>query len=68
VDTQPFLFIQGAGSMHDPEGSCRLAGYLARELSTGYRVIAPEMPDLTIPTINPGGIGLSRSSRRWIRR
>ena len=39
--TQPVLFIQGAGGMHQPEGSGRLAAYLARELGTGYRVIAP---------------------------
>jgi uncharacterized protein len=49
VDTQPVLFIQGAGSMHDREGSGRLAAYLARELSTGYRVIAPEMPEADNP-------------------
>ena len=31
LDTQPVLFIQGAGGMHEPEGSGRLAAYLARE-------------------------------------
>ena len=46
---QPVLFIQGAGSMHEPEGSGRLAAYLARELSTGYGVLAPEMPDADNP-------------------
>ena len=35
--TQPVLFIQGAGSMDRPEGSGRLAAYLARELGTDYR-------------------------------
>jgi predicted alpha/beta hydrolase family esterase len=53
VDTQPVLFIQGAGSMHAPEGSGRLAAYLARELGTGYRVIAPEMPDADNPHYQP---------------
>ena len=53
MDTQPVLFIQGAGSMHDPEGSGQLAAYLARELSTGYRVIAPEMPDADNPHYQP---------------
>lgn len=45
MDTQLVLFIQGAGGMHEPEGSGRLAAYLAHELGSGYRVIAPEMPD-----------------------
>jgi predicted alpha/beta hydrolase family esterase len=49
LETQPVLFIQGAGGMHKPEGSGRLAAYLARELGTGYRVIAPEMPDADSP-------------------
>jgi uncharacterized protein len=53
MDTQPVLFIQGAGSMYDPEGSGRLATYLARELSTGYRVLAPEMPDADNPHYQP---------------
>jgi serine hydrolase len=47
--TQPVLFIQGAGSMHEPEGSGRLAAYLGRELGTDYRVLAPEMPDADHP-------------------
>jgi hypothetical protein len=51
--TQPVLFIQGAGGMHQPEGSGRLAAYLARELGTGYRVIAPEMPDADNPRYQP---------------
>jgi hypothetical protein len=41
VNSQPILFIQGAGSMHEPEGSGRLPAYLARELGTDYRLIAP---------------------------
>jgi pimeloyl-ACP methyl ester carboxylesterase len=49
LNTQPILFIQGAGMMHDPEGSGRLAAYLARELSADHRVIAPEMPDADNP-------------------
>jgi uncharacterized protein len=53
LDTQPVLFIQGAGMMHDPEGSGRLAGYLARELSADYGVIAPEMPDADNPHYGP---------------
>lgn len=53
MDTQPVLFIQGAGSMHEPEGSGRLAASLARELSTGYGVIAPEMPDADHPHYQP---------------
>jgi uncharacterized protein len=53
VDTQPVLFIQGAGSMHEPEGSGRLAAYLARELSTAFRVTAPEMPDADNPHYQP---------------
>ena len=53
LSTQPVLFIQGAGGMHQPEGSGRLAAYLARELGTGYRVIAPEMPDAENPRYQP---------------
>ncbi len=53
MDTQPVLFIQGAGNMHEPEGSGRLAAYLARELGTDYRVIAPEMPDADNPHYQP---------------
>ncbi|HKN42456.1 MAG TPA: alpha/beta fold hydrolase [Propionibacteriaceae bacterium] len=53
MDTQPVLFIQGAGSMHDPEGSGRLAAYLAGQLSTGYGVISPEMPDADHPRYQP---------------
>lgn len=53
MDTQPVLFIQGAGSMHDPEGSGRLAAYLARELRADYRIIAPEMPDADNPHYQP---------------
>ena len=62
--TQPVLFIQGAGNMDRPEGSGRLAAYLARELGTDYRVMARRCPMLTILTTSPGGIGSSRSSRR----
>ena len=39
------LFIQGAGDMHQPEGSIHLARYLERELGDQYRVLAPEIPD-----------------------
>jgi uncharacterized protein len=47
--TQPVLFIQGAGSMHEPEGSGRLAAYLAHDLGKDYSVIAPEMPNADNP-------------------
>jgi uncharacterized protein len=53
VDTQPVLFIQGAGNMYEPEGSGRLATYLDRELGNGYRVTAPEMPDADHPHYQP---------------
>jgi uncharacterized protein len=53
VNPQPVLFIQGAGSMHAPEGSGQLAAYLARALGTDYRVIAPEMPDADNPHYQP---------------
>jgi uncharacterized protein len=53
VDSQPVLFIQGAGRMHEPEGSGRLAAYLASELGTDYRLIAPEMPDADHPHYQP---------------
>jgi pimeloyl-ACP methyl ester carboxylesterase len=49
VNTQPVLFIQGAGSMLAPQGSGRLAAHLAREVGTDYRVIAPEMPHADSP-------------------
>ena len=49
MTSQPVLFIQGAGTMNEPEGSGRLAAYLARELSPTCRVIAPEMPDADSP-------------------
>lgn len=49
MDRQPILFVQGAGSMHAPDGSGRLAAYLASELGDGYRVSAPEMPDAGNP-------------------
>jgi uncharacterized protein len=53
VDSQPVLFIQGAGSMQEPEGSGRLAAHLARELGGNYRLIAPEMPDADNPRYQP---------------
>jgi uncharacterized protein len=53
VAAQPVLFIQGAGDMHEPEGSAVLAGYLSRELGRGYRVFAPEMPDADNPMYRP---------------
>ena len=40
LETQPVLFIQGAGGMHQPEGSGRLAAYLARELGICYATSA----------------------------
>jgi predicted alpha/beta hydrolase family esterase len=43
--TVTVLFIQGAGDMHEPDGSIHLARHLERELGDGYRVVAPEMPD-----------------------
>jgi uncharacterized protein len=49
VNTQPVLFIQGAGNMYEPEGSGRLAASLAGELGPNYRVIAPEMPHADSP-------------------
>ena len=39
--------------MHQPEGSGRLASYLARELGTEHRVVAPEMPDADNPHYRP---------------
>ena len=51
--SQRVLFIQGAGSMHEAEGSGRLAAYLADELGTDYRLIAPEMPDADNPHYQP---------------
>jgi uncharacterized protein len=45
MGAQPLLFIQGAGDMRAPDGSGQLADYLAEELGSDYRVIAPEMPD-----------------------
>jgi uncharacterized protein len=53
LNTQPVLFIQGAGMMHDPEGSGRLAAYLTGELSADHRMIAPEMPDADNPHYQP---------------
>lgn len=53
VNTQPILFVQGAGSMHAPDGSGRLAGYLASALGARYHVIAPEMPDADNPRYRP---------------
>jgi uncharacterized protein len=35
--------------MYGPEGSGRLAAYLAGEVGPNYRVIAPEMPDADSP-------------------
>jgi uncharacterized protein len=49
MDTQPILFVQGAGDMQLPDGSGRLAAYLAAELGDRYRVIAPEMPEAGNP-------------------
>ena len=49
MDTQPILFVQGAGDMQLPDGSGRLAAYLASELGDRYRVIAPAMPEADNP-------------------
>ena len=38
------LVVQGAGDLHDPEGTIVLVRYLERELPAGDRVLAPEMP------------------------
>jgi hypothetical protein len=68
VDSQPVLFIQGAGSMYEPEGSGRLAAYLARKLGTDYRLIAPEMPDADNPhyrSYNPSPNPAHRN-RDWV--
>ena len=53
MDTQPILFVQGAGDMQQPEGSGQLAAYLASELGDRYRVIAPEMPEANNPHYQP---------------
>jgi predicted alpha/beta hydrolase family esterase len=39
--------------MHAPDGSGRLAGYLASALGARYQVIAPEMPDADNPRYRP---------------
>jgi predicted alpha/beta hydrolase family esterase len=39
------LVVQGAGDMHDPQGTGVLVRYLERELASDFRVVAPEMPD-----------------------
>jgi predicted alpha/beta hydrolase family esterase len=53
VIPQPVLFIQGAGDMRHPEGSGVLADYLDQQLGTGYRVVAPAMPDADNPRYLP---------------
>lgn len=53
MNAQPILFVQGAGSMQAPDGSGRLAAYLASALGAGYRVIAPQMPDADKPRYQP---------------
>ena len=45
----PLLFIQGAGKMHHPEGSGRLAAWLEDELGAGFELEAPEIPDADEP-------------------
>lgn len=42
--TATTFVVQGAGAMHDPEGTIVLVRYLERELPAGDRVLAPEMP------------------------
>jgi hypothetical protein len=39
--------------MRKPEGSGHLAAYLDKELGSGYRVIAPDMPDPDDPRYRP---------------
>ncbi len=39
------LVVQGAGDLHDPEGTIVLIRYLERELAGAARVVVPEMPD-----------------------
>jgi predicted alpha/beta hydrolase family esterase len=46
---QAVLFIQGAGDMRHPEGSGHLAAFLADQLGSDYRVIAPAMPNADDP-------------------
>jgi predicted alpha/beta hydrolase family esterase len=53
METQSILFVQGAGRMQEPDGSGRLAAYLASELGPRYRVIAPEMPNADAPRYKP---------------
>jgi uncharacterized protein len=53
MQTQPLLFIQGAGDMRAPDGSGQLADYLSEELGSDYRVNAPEMPDADNPRYRP---------------
>jgi predicted alpha/beta hydrolase family esterase len=53
VALKSVLFVQGAGDMHDPQGSIALVRYLGRELGDGYRVVAPEMPDAVNPRYEP---------------
>ena len=53
MNAQSILFVQGAGSMQAPDGSGRLAAYLASALGAGYRVIAPQMPDADKPRYQP---------------
>jgi uncharacterized protein len=52
VDRQPVLFHSGRREHAPARGCGRLAAYLALEL-TGYRVIAPEMPDADNPQYQP---------------
>ena len=40
----PLLFVQGAGDLHDAQGSIHLVRYLERELRDVCEVRAPEMP------------------------
>jgi predicted alpha/beta hydrolase family esterase len=49
----PVLFVQGAGDMREPDGSGGLAGYLADELGSRYKVLAPAMPDPDNPRYRP---------------
>jgi hypothetical protein len=67
MDSQPVRFIEGAGSMHEPEGRGRLAALLARELGTDCGLIAPEMPDADNPHYQPWRDRMSRSLVRRLR-
>ena len=47
------LAVHAAGDPRDPEGSGQLFDWLARELGTDYRVLAPTMPEPDEPHYRP---------------